>query len=113
MTPDSPTPQGPLVLQAFCEPSTFRAMCDAAELDCSALFTRNALDGDPYTLVLAVTVAGGVIKAVRDVAIALIRERHPLKLSNGKEIVRGASVEDLPKIDEFFRGLERADSDTT
>jgi hypothetical protein len=108
--PDSPTSQRQLVLQTFCEEPTFQGICEKAQLDCSTLFKRNALDGDPYTLVLAVTVAGGTIKAIRDVVIALIRERHPLKLSIGEVTVGGASVDDLPKIEEFIQALGHSEA---
>ncbi len=115
VAPDSSRPEGCLlVIQAFCDASAFRAICDAAGLDCSGLFKRNALDGDPYTLVLGVTVAGEAIRAVRDVAIALIRARHPLKLSVGdKTVVSGASVKDLPEIDAFLKRLGQNDPDNT
>ena len=92
-----PTPDE-LVLQTTCDPDILIGLCEDHGLDHSRLVERRGLDGDAYTLAIALTATASIMRSVASIVKALIDAKHPVKLTTSAGVASGISKEDIPML---------------
>lgn len=105
-----------IFMQASCETELFLSVCDEQGIDHTDIMERHALDGDPYSLALALAATAQAIRAVGRIIKTLLDANHPIKLTattiqpdgESTEVhIAGTSRDDFPAVEELLESMQR------